>query len=461
MAAPVDPRVRAMGHVVFAAPGIDAFGLHDRLGEALRQRCHATSTLCLDAGEHAFWRAQGTDAVLLREPSQATAIDDSLPLEELLADQTSRRRGTRHWLLRCAPAIERWLERAAPDLLWLHARRGPAQRLLHFLARRHPVRVLWTGPGLLPHTMQLDERGLDGDAAACQRPALDYRVVTAEPELLQACLAHTLADVEPFALPARPIGSLPWRERLAAAGQVFVDRGLRAAWQSLGAWRPATQPQPEARAPRTEPPGTPFVLVLLQAVDSPQRRLDGDRIAAAELVARTRGAAAALDPQLAVVVVAAPGACVPHLPELVRANARTTAELASVAAAIVTDNHPAAAIGLLAGTPVVHLGRALYGLPGVTWRCRRDELANTLAKALRRDHPILRQRFLTWLFGARPRVVFADPPRPQRRARPRAVDRGAVVGAGRPGAAALPQRPGLAVVQQRPQPLNPKARNCR
>ncbi|MBL8735318.1 MAG: hypothetical protein JNL12_02710 [Planctomycetes bacterium] len=401
-----------MGHVVFAAPGIDAFGLHDRLGEALRQRCHATSTLCLDAGEHAFWRSQGTDAVLLREPSPATAIDAALPLEELLTDQASGRERTRHWLLRCAPAIERWLERAAPDLLWLHARRGPAQRLLHFLARRHAVRVLWTGPGLLPHTMQLDERGLDGDAAACQRPALDYRVVTAEPDLLHACLAHALADVDPFALPDRPIVNLPWRERLAAAGQVFVDRGLRAAWQSLGTWSRATRPRsaPAPGAPRAEPKHAPYVLVLLQADDDSQRRLDGDRIAAGELVARTRGAAAALDPQLAVVVVAAPGARVPHLHDLVRADARATAELASVATAIVTDNHPAAAIGLLAGTPVVHLGRALYGLPGVTWRCRRDELANTLAKALRRDHPILRQRFLTWLFGHG--HVWCSPTRP-------------------------------------------------
>lgn len=399
-----------MSHVVFAAPGIDAFGLHDRLAEALRQRCHTTSTLCLDAGEHAFWRAQGTDAVLLREGAGATG--DWLPLEEFLADPTSGRSRTRRWLLRCAPAVERWLERTAPDLLWLHTRRDPAQRLLHFLARRHSVRVLWTGPGLLPHTLQRDERGLDGDAAASQRPALDYRVVTQEPALLQACLAHALAGAEPFALPARPIVDLPWRERVTAASQVFVDRGPRAAWQSLGAWGHAARPQPTPAAPppRFEPPRTPFVVVLLQADDAPQRRYDGDGIATAELVERTRQAAAAVDPQLAVVVVAAHGARVPRVRDLVVADERSTAELTSVAAAIVTDNHPAAAIGLLAGTPVVHLGRALYGLPGVTWRCRPDELAPTLAKALRRDHPTLRARFLTWLFGHG--HVWCSPTRP-------------------------------------------------
>ena len=388
-----------MGHIVFAAPGIDAFVLHDRLAEALRQRGHATSTLCLDAGEHAFWRAQGADAVLLREDSAAP--DDSLPLDAFLADHGTARGRTRRWLLRCAPAVDRWFERSAPDLLWLHARRGPAQRLLHFLARRHAVRVLWTGPGLLPHTLQRDERGLDGDAAASQRPALDYRVVTAEPELLRACLAHALAGVEPFALPARPIGNLPWRERFAAARQVFVDLGPRAAWRSLGAWGRAARPQPTPVAPatRSAPPRSPFVVVLLQAADAPQRRLDGDGIAAAELVERTRRAAAAVDPQLGVVAVAAPGVRVPLLRDVVLADRRATSELVSVAAAIVTDNHPAAAIGLLAGTPVIHLGRALYGLPGVTWRCRSDELAATLAKALRRDHPTLRQRFLTWLFG--------------------------------------------------------------
>lgn len=412
MAVPVDPSGRAMGHVVFAAPGIDAFGLHDRLGEALRQRGHATSTLCLDAGEHAFWRAQGTDAVLLREPAHANSIDDALPLEELLADQASGRGRTRRWLLRCAPAIERWLERAAPDLLWLHARRGPAQRLLQFLARRHAVRVLWTGPGLLPHTLQRDERGLDGDAAASQRPALDYRVVTAEPGLLQACLANALADVEPFALPIRPMARPPWRERLAASTKVLFDRGPRAAFETLGALRRSTEPQaaPAAGATGATPPRAPFVLVLLQADDAPQRRLDGDGIAGAELAEHTRCAAATVDPQLNVLAVAAPDARVGHVRDVVRADARTTAELASVAAAIVTDNHPAAAIGLLAGTPVVHLGRALYGLPGVTWRCRRDELADTLAKALRRDHPILRQRFLTWLFGHG--HVWCSPTRP-------------------------------------------------
>lgn len=401
-----------MGHVVFADPGIDAFGLHDRLAEALRTRGHATTVLCLDAGEHAFWRSQGADAVLLREPAEACSTDAALPVEEFLGEEARGRNRTRRWLLRCALAVERWLERTAPDLLWLHARRGPSQRLLHFLARRHAVRVLWTGPGLLPHTLQRDERGLDGDAAASQRPALDYRVVQAEPELLQACLAHTLADVEPFSLPARPVASAPWRERLAAATQVLVDRGPSAAWQSLRPWGDAIRPEPTsvARTPRTEPPRAPFVLVLLQARDAPQRRLDGDGIAPAELVERTRRAAASVDPRLAVVVVAAPGARVPPLAALVLADARTTAELASVAAAIVTDNHPAAAIGLLAGTPVVHLGRALYGLPGVTWRCRRDELAPTLAKALRRDHPTLRQRFLTWLFGHG--HVWCSPTRP-------------------------------------------------
>ena len=56
-------------------------------------------------------------------------------------------------------------------------------------------------------------------------------------------------------------------------------------------------------------------------------------------------------------------------------------------------------MALLAGTPVVHFGRALYGLPGVTTRCRREELPQALHRAMHRDHPTLRARFLTWLFG--------------------------------------------------------------
>ena len=55
-------------------------------------------------------------------------------------------------------------------------------------------------------------------------------------------------------------------------------------------------------------------------------------------------------------------------------------------------NHPLASVALLAGTPVVHTGSALYGLPGVATRAATGELASALPAALARDFPALRQR---------------------------------------------------------------------
>lgn len=176
-----------MGHIVFGAPPVDAFVLHERLQRELRQRSHRTTTVCLDAAEHAFCAANLTPASLLC--ASDASPDADIDIAALLGLPAGMPRATCRWLARAFAAAEHWFANAGADLLLLHARRGPMARLLQFVARRHGVRVLWTGPGLLPHTLQCDERGLDGDAAASQRSALDYRVVQAEPQLLAACLA--------------------------------------------------------------------------------------------------------------------------------------------------------------------------------------------------------------------------------------------------------------------------------
>ncbi|MFN8823544.1 MAG: hypothetical protein ACK501_01130, partial [Planctomycetota bacterium] len=169
-----------MGHIVFGAPPVDAFVLHERLRRELHQRRHATTTVCLDAAEHAFFAANLTPATFLCANDGPTDAD----VVAQLGLPTDTPRTERRWLARAFAAAETWFAHAGADLLLLHARRGPMATLLQFVARRHGVRVLWTGPGLLPHTLQCDERGLDGDAAASQRSALDYRVVQAEPQLL-------------------------------------------------------------------------------------------------------------------------------------------------------------------------------------------------------------------------------------------------------------------------------------
>tara|TARA_R110002073_G_scaffold89585_1_gene212057 strand:- start:97 stop:414 length:318 start_codon:yes stop_codon:yes gene_type:complete len=52
---------------------------------------------------------------------------------------------------------------------------------------------------------------------------------------------------------------------------------------------------------------------------------------------------------------------------------------------------------MLAGTPVVHLGRALYGLAGATTSATLEELPEAVVAAQQSDQVVLRQQFLTWI----------------------------------------------------------------
>jgi hypothetical protein len=388
-----------MGHIVFGAPPVDAFVLHERLQRELRQRSHRTTTMCLDAAEHAFCASNLTPAMLLCASDGSDGAD--IDIAALLGLPAGMPRRARRWLARAFAAAETWFAHAAADLLLLHARRGPMATLLQFVARRHGVRVLWTGPGLLPHTLQCDERGVDGDAAASQRSALDYRVVQAEPQLLAACLANALARTPPFALPPAPIVVPPLGARLAAAMRVARDLGLTAAGHGLAIARRAEQlPLPALTPQFAPPPKTPYVAVLLQSPADERLRLDAERApSASAMLGAVRAAAAAIDPALRVVAVGDTTAATLAATGCLHAPAGAAVDVVAAAAATITVNHPLAAVALLAGTPVVHFGRALYGLPGVTTRCRLEELPQALHRALQRDHPTLRARFLTWLFG--------------------------------------------------------------
>jgi hypothetical protein len=185
-----------MGHVVFALPGIDRFHLHERLRRELLQRGHTVTVLCLDPVSHAFWRLQGGDTAFIRPQRPA----GEAPLEELAARECrrrglvpqsrveQRRRGrVRDRLARLETGIARWFEDHACDLVLFHQGRSAEHHLVQFAAQQAGSRVLWTGEGLLPHTLQVDERGIDGDAKALLRSAGDYRVVRGEPALLEAC----------------------------------------------------------------------------------------------------------------------------------------------------------------------------------------------------------------------------------------------------------------------------------
>ena len=63
--------------------------------------------------------------------------------------------------------------------------------------------------------------------------------------------------------------------------------------------------------------------------------------------------------------------------------------------AVVTVNHPHGLVPILAGTPLVHLGDALYGNAEIATRSTLDTLADDLQRAVRTDNPPHRASYLT------------------------------------------------------------------
>jgi hypothetical protein len=88
-----------------------------------------------------------------------------------------------------------------------------------------------------------------------------------------------------------------------------------------------------------------------------------------------------------------------NIPGVAFEFATAAPDAAAAAAAVVTVNHPLGIAAALTGTPLVHLGRALYGLPGVAVRGSTDNLVEDLRFAFVDDQPELRERFLTWLLA--------------------------------------------------------------
>ncbi|HEX5054143.1 MAG TPA: hypothetical protein VFZ65_20360, partial [Planctomycetota bacterium] len=294
-----------MGSIVFAAPGVDQFHLHERLRRELQQHGHSVDVLSLDPAAHTFWRHQGGATTLL-EPRSPDAM--RAPLGDL-ADRECTRRGLggessarrRHRsaieqrLARLLPTLATWIEAHRPGLVLLHEQRSAEHALVHWAARELGCRVLWTGDGLLPHTLQADERGLDGDAAASQRRPGDYRVVDGDPALLQACLSNVLARTIPAALTRREVVVPTLWARLGCVWAATAARGAGGARSALFGWRRALPLRSSAPRAPLQLPHAPFVTVLLQ--DDGQARVTLDAVApptAGELIRASIAAAARL-----------------------------------------------------------------------------------------------------------------------------------------------------------------------
>lgn len=402
--------VSRMGHIVFGAPGVDRFHLIERLARELRSRGHRATVLCLDAAEFEFWSAQGLAVTRI-----APGVPDAgrVPLE-LLAEADRRRRDPTHArgslapvchrLARFLPGLLRWFETDAPDLVVMHQRRTSSHLLIQFLARECGTRVFWTGQGLLPHTIQIDDEGLDGDARAGRRSAWDFRSLPVDAEFLGAALAAAVGRNAPPALSRRALQVPRLGARVRAACRSHSE-GTGDGWlRAFGLWHAAL---PAAPAPRLsfDLPAQPFVAVLLQREDDDRLRLDADAPPTpAALVAAARDVARRLDAASTVVAVLPRGGLLPREFAPLRRLAGVQIETADAAidacvaaTAVVTVNDPMAVTALLADTPVVHLGRALFGVPGVAQKGRLDSLVADVDRALGEDQPELRKRFLGWM----------------------------------------------------------------
>ncbi len=397
-----------MGHVLFAAPSIERFHLHERLARALQRRGHRVTVLAADPVTRRCYGLHGLPSIVLA-PERPLA-DSPLDLSEL-AVRDLRLAGVarpsllairhhRSRLARRMASAARHLETDLPDLVWFHGGRDGLSRMLHGLARHYGVATVHTGAGGIAGLVQRDPSGVDGDARALARAAIDYRDVTPDRELIQAALATAVSG--PAGLPPRrPLLAPDGIDAIAGLLDGARQRAWRTARTRLRAWRTAASPPRSGRPkPYPFPPKAPFVAVLLQHPDDPRVRLDVDAPAppAETLVQWVTDAARSHDPGLAVHAIP------PQVPPAARATA------IAVAAAVVTINDPAALIGVLAGTPVVHLGHARYGIVGVARRASAATLADELALALGVDQPTLRLRFATRTLGED--HVWCDPDAP-------------------------------------------------
>lgn len=399
-----------MGSIVIGSPKFGSLHLHERVHRELTRRGHRVTLLFDSPTTARFWQLQGLSSqALMQRPADAMRA----PLEEFAAIDARLRgmregsRAQRRYAQRrrahfaqLLPDCVRRLETLRPDLLLLPHRRDGLQRMLHFVARELGVRVRWLGDGLLPHTLQRDDSGLDGEAAITRRVAVDYRDTTADAGLLNACLTHLLGRAEPAALSRREVHEPPraWRLRNGLQRLRGSDRDD---------WRSALQPQPPQQDVNWQLPPAPFATVLLQDERDPRILIDACHAPdAAQLVAAARTAVDAIDPHAHLAVVAPAlglhhrrAAAIAALRRVQLLPATAAAEAAAMGFATFTINHPLAIGALLAGTPTLHCGRALFGLAGITHRGPCASFANVLGGAIGGGADTLRQRFLTVLLG--------------------------------------------------------------
>lgn len=396
-----------VAQVLLAAPTVETVRLTEALRRLLMRRGHRVRTVIADPVTARCARTQLCEATLLPAGRRLRLAGlDSLVVRDLRLDGVSssrgwpRRRALRR-LERLASSMQRLLDEDLPELVVITGARDGAARLLARLVRESGCPLLHLGPGLLPGTLQWDGEGLDGDSSTCRRTAAFYRGQKRDPEFLKSALVHAVAT-RVDGSQRRLIG--PSIEDLLAT-QLHVLRhggGGRAAgtlstWRRLAAGDEPAEPDPLL-------PDRPFVAILQQRSNDPRTVLDSPyRLDQGRALRHaTERAIEAIDPGLGLVEVS-PRRIQPG-PDALQA--------ALTAAAVITVNDRAATAALLAGTPVLHVGRAPWSVRGVTERIAEPgDLVEALGRALHREVTTLRERMLTHLLTVD--HVWCDPIEPE------------------------------------------------
>ncbi len=422
-----------MGHVLLATPTIPRLALHDALARGLRRRGHHVTTLVRDPVTRRCYEAHGLRVQELSRDRAANLPRSPLPG---LAAREARLHGrspagaqsllarSRRRLAREMGGLMRSFEIDLPDLVVLIDARDGFGRMAHWVAREFGCELVHLGTGLLPGTIQRDTDGIDGDSSVVRRTAGFYRSQRADRELLDSVLAASLGGLPPRTDRAR---TAPWPpdlfDQLSALFAACLDgtplRGLErlAAWNRLAASDDGLEPT----ATRLPVEGS-YVGVLLQDPRDPRIRLDLGDDALREppdLVGAMRRALCTVgDPTTPIVVVAPDTRTARALedrtgqqgPPVHVVGPASAALVATTASLLWTVNHPMGLLGVLAGTPTLHLGITPWGVPGAAQRIELAALPEHLAELPGPDTGTLRARVATRLL--RDDHVWCDPDRP-------------------------------------------------
>ncbi len=418
-----------MGHIAFAVPTIQRYHFHEQLARKLLRSEHRVTVLCGDPVTWRFYRTQGLPARQLKagnpESRQHVPVNEfaqqDCRLGGIHCPNVDAQRLARGRIEGQLGSVMRYFETELPDLLLFHQGRSGLHQMIHFVAREFGCGVLHTGDGLLPHTMQWNETGIDGDSSCCRRTAGDYRDQPNDPNFLASALASMLGEAKAPPVARRMVHRPDLLDRVSGMFQAVREGKLSLARHSLGAWRRAI-PQPESEAiPSFELPDAPYITVLLQAEDCQRLRLDAEHIPShTELILAAQRAVFALDASTPIVVVEPPKG----MPEkerarlckqpgnIIFADASDALLIASLAIAIISVNHPLGLFGILAKTAVLHTGRSQYGIPGIATKTTLDSMQTDLPEAIRvqDDNDALHTRFLTRLLAYD--HVWCDPDNP-------------------------------------------------